>query len=92
MKKQPSNSSRLEETTALLQQAMASLLQNQILFETRMDRRDEEIKQTFAEIDRRFAQVERRLDKIETLLAQMFAELPERVFGFAQAAAKKKPE
>jgi hypothetical protein len=40
-------------------------------------------------MDRKFAEVDRRLDHIEALLKQMFAELPEKVFGFGQAAQKK---
>ncbi len=91
--KQQKNASRFEETTALLQQAMANLLQNQVLFLARVERLSDKMDQKFAEIDRRldqkFAEIDRRLEHIESLLSKMFAELPERVFGFGQAAAKK---
>ena len=87
--KQKPNGSRLEETTALLQVAMANFLQNQVLFDARMEKLNDKMEQKFGEIDRRFAQVDRRLDNIEALLSKMFAELPEKVFGFGQAAAKK---
>lgn len=76
------NGSRLEETTALLQQAMATLLQNQTLFVARTERLSDKMDQRFAEIDRRF-------ERIEALLIQMFAELPEKVFGFGQAHKPK---
>jgi hypothetical protein len=82
--KQKPNGSRLEETTALLQVAMANFLQNQVLFDARMERMNDKMDQKFAEIDRRF-------ERIESLLQQMFKELPEKVFGFGQAAAKKQP-
>jgi hypothetical protein len=84
MKRQQSNgrNGRLEETTAILQQAMATLLQNQTLFVARV----EEIKDR---MDQKFGEVDRRLDNIESLLQRMFAELPEKVFGFGQAAQKK---
>jgi superfamily II DNA or RNA helicase len=80
--KPKANGSRLEETTALMQQAMATLLQNQTLFVARV----EELKD---QMDRKFTEVDRRLEHIEALLAKMFAELPEKVFGFGQAAAAK---
>jgi hypothetical protein len=76
------NGHRLEQTTAILQQAMATLLQNQTLFVARV----EELKDR---MDHKFAEVDRRLQHIEALLQQMFAELPEKVFGFGQAAQKK---
>jgi len=80
--KQKPNGSRLEETTALLQQAMATFLQNQVLFQARMDRITERMEQKFAEIDHRF-------DRVEEFLSKIYRELPEKVFGFGQAAAKK---
>lgn len=79
------NGSRLEETTAILQTAMANFLQTQVLSAARMDALNERI-------DRKFAEVDRRLEHIEALLQRMFAELPAKVFGFGQAAAKKPPE
>ena len=80
--KSKTNGSRLDETTALLQHAMATLLQNQTLFVSRV----EELKD---QMDRKFTEVDRRLEHIESLLAKMFAELPAKVFGFGQAAARK---
>ena len=80
--KRQRNGSRLEETTALLQQAMATLLQNQALFVARV----EELKD---KMDQKFGDVDRRLDHLESLLLQKFAELPEKVFGFGQSAEKK---
>jgi hypothetical protein len=82
MKRQPANGSRFEETTALLQQAMATLLQNQALFVSRV----EEVKD---QMDKRFAQVDQRLAHMEALMTRMFNELPEKVFGFGQAAQKR---
>lgn len=79
------NGSRLEETTAILQTAMANFLQNQVLSAARMDAMNDRI-------DRKFAEVDRRLGNIEALLQRMFAELPAKVFGFGQAAAKNPPE
>jgi hypothetical protein len=91
MKRQPTNgrNGRLEETTAILQQAMATLLQNQTLFVARVEELKDRMDQKFSEVDRRFADVDRRLDHIEALLQRMFEELPEKVFGFGQAAQKK---
>ena len=83
--KPKSNGSRLEETTAILQQAMANLLQNQVLFTGRMDAMNDRI-------DRKFAEIDRRLDNIESLLQRIFTELPAKVFGFGQAAAKNPPQ
>lgn len=80
--KKSTNGSRLEETTAMLQQAMATLLQNQALFVARMEVMNDKM-------DRKFGEIDQRLDRIESLLAQMFKELPEKVFGFAQAAKKE---
>jgi hypothetical protein len=80
--KQPRNGNRLDETTALLQQAMASLIQNQVLFTGRMDAMNDRIDRKFAQIDRRFVEIDHRLDNIESFLQKMFAELPAKVFGF----------
>jgi len=44
--------------------------------------------QKFAQIDQRFAEIDQRFERIEALIRQMAAELPERIFGFAQAAKK----
>lgn len=67
------------QNNAALQQA---LLQHQILAE----RRYEELKNT---MQQKLAEVDRRLENIEAFLVKMSAELPEKVFGFAQA--QKKP-
>lgn len=83
MKPKPSGSRR-DETTAVLQQATATSLTNPTLFAERMDRLDAGLEKGFAEIDQRF-------ERIESLLQRMFAELPEGVFGFGQAAGKKPP-
>ncbi len=80
--KKSANGSRLEETTAMLQQAMATLLQNQVLFVSQMAAMNDKM-------DRKFTEIDQRLDRIESLLAQMFKELPEKVFGFVQAAKKE---
>ena len=72
----------LDETTATLQQAMATLLQNQVLFVSRAERLEERM-------DRKFSEFDHRLGQIEVLLKQMFAELPERVFGCGQAQKKQ---
>jgi hypothetical protein len=87
--KQKPNGSRLEETTALLQQAMATLLQNQVLFEARMDRMTERMEQKFAEIDRRFDAVIRRLERLEALILREFAALPQRIFNYSRAAKQQ---
>jgi len=89
--KQARNGNRLEETTALLQQAMATLLQNQVLFTARMDAMNDRFDRKFAEIDRRFVEIDRRLENIESYLQKMFTELPTKVFGFGQAASKNPP-
>ena len=70
---------------------MANLLQNQVLLNNRTDLMNDRIDRKFAEVDRRFTQVEQRLEHIESLLQRMFAELPAKVFGFGQAAAKNPP-
>jgi hypothetical protein len=87
--KQKSNGNRLEETTALLQQAMATSLTKQTLFIAHMRESDARLEKKFAEIDQRFVAIEHRLDQMEALMQRLFTELPERVFGFGQAAAKK---
>lgn len=91
MKRQQNNgrNGRLEETTAMMQQAMANLLQNQALLvqnQTLFVARVEELKDR---MDQKFAEYNRRFDHLEALLQKMFAELPEKVFGFGQAAQKK---
>jgi len=80
--KKSQNGSRLEETTALLQQAMATLLQVQAQYAAQAQATNERIERKFAEIDQRF-------DRIEAILARMAAELPQKVFGFVQAAKKE---
>jgi len=87
--KKSQNGSRLEETSALLQQAMATLLQNQALFVARVEKLSDKMDQKFDKVDQRFAAIDKRLEHVESLLAKMFAELPEKVFGFAQAAKKE---
>jgi hypothetical protein len=80
--KKSQNGSRLEETTAQLQQAMATLLQVQAQYAAQAQATNERMERKFAEIDQRF-------DQIEALLRQLFAELPQKMFGFAQAAKKE---
>src|SRR5207249_11549668 len=77
--KKSQNGSRLEETSALLQQAMATLLQNQALFVTRVEKLNDKMDQKFDRVDQRFAAIDKRLEHVESLLAKMFAELPEKV-------------
>jgi predicted nucleic acid-binding Zn-ribbon protein len=75
------NQSALQQTTASLQQTMATFLQNHALFEQRfIELRDR--------MDHKFAEIDRRLEHIEAFLVKMAAELPEKIFGFAQAQMK----
>jgi len=97
--KQQKNGSRLEESAAALQHAMATLLQNQASFVqnqatlgaridglgVRIDTLAARIDTLSDKMDRKFGEVDSRLEHIESLLARMFAELPEKVFGFVQA-------
>ena len=57
-------------------------MQNQAFAEKHL----EELKDT---MQQKFAEVDRRLENIEAFLVKMSAELPEKVFGFAQS--QKKP-
>lgn len=72
----------LVHAQATLQQVTATLVQNQALAQKNFQEHMNRMEQKFAEVDR-------RLDNIEAFLVKMSAELPERVFGFAQA--QKKP-
>jgi hypothetical protein len=90
--------SSLMQTQSTLMQNQSTLMQNQAIFlqnhaplVSRIDRLEEKMDRRFAEVDRRFEQIDHRFEHIESLLTKMFAELPERVFGFGQAAAKKQP-
>jgi predicted nucleic acid-binding Zn-ribbon protein len=75
------NHAALQQTTAALQQTTATLLQNQALAQ-------KDFQELKDRMDQKFAEVDRRLEHIEAFLVKMAAELPERVFGFAQAQQK----